>query len=448
MSVRLRLLLVFAALVAVTVAVLNISLRQSAGEQVRAFMVRGGMVGADQLVGRLERYYRLHGSWDGVDALLTPGGMMGGQGMMRSEQHLRLFDAAGNLLVDSNNASPNDEVITLDNAIKLEDRRGGLIGYLLVDIGSRGNVDTQPLIARLQAANLRASLIAGAIALLLAGLIAGQLVRPIRQLTRAAENMAAGKLDQRVPVQGNDELATLAAAFNHMSDSIQESEERRQAMTADIAHELRTPLAIQRAHLEAMQDGVYPLTQENLAPVLEQNELLARLVDDLRTLALVDAGELALERVTIDPALLVTRAIETFRPAAEARGVRLALVTESLPTCDPIQGDPLRIDQILANLINNALQHTPAGGQVTLELDCSADVVTLQVRDTGPGIAADALPRIFERFYRADKARSRDVGGSGLGLAIARQLAIAQGGSLTAANHPEGGAVFTLRLQR
>jgi signal transduction histidine kinase len=216
-------------------------------------------------------------------------------------------------------------------------------------------------------------------------------------------------------------------------------------MTADIAHELRTPLAVQRANLEALQDGIYPLTGENLQPVLEQNRLLTRLVDDLRTLALADAGQLTLERTPTDLTGLLQGVLERFKPQADGQGV--ALVLEPAKTHLPLLSlDAIRIEQILTNLLSNGLRYTPQGGTIWVGVEGKGPEVSVTVRDSGPGIPEESLPFVFERFYRVDKARARVEGGSGLGLAIARQLARAHGGELTAGNHTEGGAVFVLRL--
>jgi signal transduction histidine kinase len=281
--------------------------------------------------------------------------------------------------------------------------------------------------------------------MLLSVLLSHRLLQPVRELTQAAKRLAGGDLAQRVRPRGSDEVGVLGSTFNQMAGSLQAAEESRKAMTADIAHELRTPLSVQRAHLEALQDGIYPLTAENLSPVLEQNHLLTRLVDDLRTLALADSGQLQLERSNVDLMGLARDVIERFRPQFENRGVELSLEPGELP---PVRVDPQRIEQILGNLLSNALRHTPAGGwvQVRGRLIQSGRVIHLEVRDSGPGIPPEALEQIFERFYRADKSRSRPEGGSGLGLAIARQLAEAHGGRLQAENHPEGGAVIRLTL--
>jgi two-component system OmpR family sensor kinase/two-component system sensor histidine kinase BaeS len=248
-------------------------------------------------------------------------------------------------------------------------------------------------------------------------------------------------------VHGSDELATLGRAFNNMADSLQKAEQSRRALTADIAHELRNPLAVQRANLEALQDGIYPLTSENLAPVLEQNHLLTRLVEDLHTLALADSGQLRLERRDIDFPSLAGKVVERFVPQAASREIRLSYDKVPIP---PLSIDPTRVEQILNNLLSNALRYTPGGGDIAVSVSGVTPqlpgAVQLRVHDSGPGIPAEALPHVFERFYRADRSRSRGEGGSGLGLAIARQLAEAHGGTLEAANHPEGGAVFTLTL--
>ncbi len=217
-------------------------------------------------------------------------------------------------------------------------------------------------------------------------------------------------------------------------------------MTADIAHELRTPLAIQRAILEAIQDGVYPLDNEQIQHVYEQNQSLTRLVDDLRTLALADAGELKLEKVETDIHGLVERAFARFQPQAAQKNIQLKLEPGIEQQVRRIEIDPFRIEQIMNNLISNALRYSPSGSTVTGTIDGQGNDVTISIRDQGEGIPRDEIDHIFERFYRADHSRSREEGGTGLGLAIARQLARAHNGDLTVRNHPEGGAEFILQL--
>jgi signal transduction histidine kinase len=403
------------------------------------------------MVQTLEAYYQETGSWQGVGPLLAgvsghgSGGMMGGQ-------RIRVADALGLVVYDTRGFA--GEVLgkdDLSSANFLRDANGKTIGFLLAEAGTgagmmRGNSQAGAnLMIRLTSASLTAALIGGGLALLVALFFGYQLLRPVGALTRAARAMAGGDLGQQVKVKGTDELADLGRAFNRMAETLQRSEQNRRSMTADIAHELRTPIAVQRAHLEALQDGVYQLTAENLQPVLDQTELLARLVDDLRTLALADSGELHLEREPVQPIDLARRVIERFRPEADNRQVELSM--EGAETGYPeVNVDARRIEQILNNLVGNALRYTPPGGQIRISIAKSEKKLILRVADNGPGIPAEALDHLFERFYRADRSRSREEGGTGLGLAIARQLAVAHGGDLTVCNCPAGGAEFSLEL--
>lgn len=444
---RIRLILSFALVVLVTIATVLLLTRQGAASEVRSFMARGGMMGVDSLADELEAYYQQFGSWQGVQILLEashfsrgmgPGMMMGGNGPW-----LRVADSQGNVIADNlNQPSGRLSQAEREAAVALEDQRGQVIGYLAA--AGSGVASERELLNRLARAGWIAAGVSGALALLLALLLSEGLLRPVRALTHAAGKLSRGDLSQRVQVHGKDELGQLGASFNQMAGSLEKAEQNRRSMTADIAHELRTPIAVQRANLEALQDGIYPLTVENLQPILDQTELLTRLVEDLRTLALADAGELRLERGPTDLAALVRRVVERFRPEAESRGV--TLTGEGLPELPPLSLDAHRIEQILNNLFSNALRYTPEGGEVRLSIETRGGFAELRVADTGPGIPPEALPRLFERFYRADPSRSRERGGTGLGLAIARQLALLHGGDLTGANRPEGGAVFTLRL--
>jgi signal transduction histidine kinase len=304
--------------------------------------------------------------------------------------------------------------------------------------------DEQFLLSRLT----RAALIAGGVgagwSLLLSLFLATQLMRPVRKLTQAARMVEQGDFSQRVPVHGSDELAQLSNSFNSMAGALHLAQESRRAMTADIAHELRTPLAVQLAHLEALQDGIYPLTPENLEPILSQNQMLNRLVEDLRTLTLADAGQLKLELAETDLESLLEHVVERFSPQASHKQVEIKL--SASPGTPLTMVDPARIEQILNNLLSNALRHTPDGGKIEISMRFEAGSFEIKIHDTGPGIPEQALPHIFERFYRADRSRSRSEGGSGLGLAIASQIAELHGGKLTARNDPRGGAVFIFVL--
>lgn len=454
-----RLILSFFLVVLVSVVSVVVIAQQGAAHEVRSFMFQGGMNRLETLAATLEDYYQTQGSWEGVDELFktsshgqgSRANQSSGQGsgtMMSGmmNQRLRLADPDGLILADSGSYQPGDRltVAELERALPLK-TNSQTIGYLISESAMMFSAgDEVFLVQRLT----RAALIAGAIALglslLLGFYLAFRLLRPVQQLTQAARLLAAGDLSQRVATRGRDEMAELGLTFNQMADSLQKTQESRRAMTADIAHELRTPLAIQRANLEAMLDGIYPLAPENLEAILEQNRLLSFLVDDLRTLALADAGQLNLDRSFTDLKALLEGLATRFTPSATRNQVSIHL--NAPPDCPLISLDPARIEQILSNLLSNALRYTPQGGMIQINYLCNLQEMQIQVHDSGPGIPEESLPHIFERFYRADRSRSREEGGSGLGLAIARQLAVAHSGTLTAANHPHGGALFTLTL--
>jgi signal transduction histidine kinase len=296
---------------------------------------------------------------------------------------------------------------------------------------------------------LRLSLILGgaggaALALLVGVIVARRITQPLREIESAASAVARGDSSRRAVVKGNDELGELAASFNTMAESLAAQERTRQQFIADIAHELRTPLAVLQGEIEALQDGVTQPNKERLESLHEEAQLLTRLVDDLRTLSLADAGELRLEVSTEPVAVLVRKAASSMlEPAARAK---VALKLDVEPDLPPVRVDGHRISQVLMNLLSNAIRHTPAGGEVHLSAEAAGGMVRVQVKDTGSGIPVEALPHVFDRFYRVDASRSRNSGGSGLGLAIARQIVRAHGGDIWAENNDGPGATFSFTL--
>jgi two-component system OmpR family sensor kinase/two-component system sensor histidine kinase BaeS len=247
-----------------------------------------------------------------------------------------------------------------------------------------------------------------------------------------------------VPGSSILEVDALASAFNQMAQDLLHADQLRRNMTADIAHELRTPLTIVKGKLEGILDGVYPATPQHVAAALEETNLLERLIDDLRLLSLAEARQLPLEPEPLEVDELLESVRHSFAPEAARHAIALAV--EVAPDLPPVEVDPQRMQQVLGNLVANSLRHTPAGGHVTLRAVRHDGVVTLAVADTGPGIAAADLPYIFDRFWRADRARSRQGSGAGLGLAIARQLVEAQGGRISAASTPGQGTAITIQL--
>ncbi len=291
-----------------------------------------------------------------------------------------------------------------------------------------------------------AGLVAALVAVALGLLFARQISSPIRTLTSAARRLGAGDLDQRVPVRTRDELGELAEAFNSMAEAVGRQEMLRRQMAADIAHELRNPLAVIQASLEAMLDGVRPLSAEEVADVHRETQLLSRLVTDLRDLSLAETGQLPLRKELTDLTALVRMSVARFSSLAEEKSVRLDVeVAQDSPRAEV---DSDRIAQVLGNLLDNALRHTPPGGEVVVCLgpDAQREEVRATVHDTGSGIPEEHLPNVFERFYRADRARTRTDGGSGIGLAVVKQLVEAHGGRVWAKSRPGEGTTFGFAL--
>lgn len=446
---RLRLIISFLLIVIVSIVSMTIIAQINTAREIRVYMFSGSGPARQELIEALTEYYKANQSWQGVDRLLGQAGrgMHGNSNMMaRWEERLRLLDDKGEILFDSENLVTGEQITQDELFVSVPIIiNNQTVGYLLPE---RNKIFTQSdeefLIKRIKHAAIISGLITAVISLVMLSFLTYRLLKPVHELTRATEHIAQGDLSQRVPVRGNDELAALGRAFNRMADSLENAEKNRRIMTADIAHELRNPLAVQRANLEAMQDGIYELSPENIKPIIEQNLLLTRLVEDLRTLAQADTGKLELIRVESDFSALVKKNLERFQSQADQKQISMQL--SGGESCPVVFLDPQRIEQILGNILSNALRYTPPSGKIDLSISCSPENVKLEIHDGGPGIPEEALPHMFQRFYRPDRARSRSEGGSGLGLAIARKIAEAHGGTLFIANHPQGGALVTLTL--
>ena len=274
-------------------------------------------------------------------------------------------------------------------------------------------------------------------ALIIGVLLARALVKPLQALTVAAGNIARGQLEQQVQVNSTDEIGQLANAFNRMSQEVWRVHQQRKQMTADIAHDLRTPLTVIAGYVESMRDGVLKPTTERFSLMYGEIERLQNLVDDLRMLSQVDAGELPLHPQAVAPRALLEQAAAPFMLRAGQQKVGLSVRTdENLPN---IRVDEGRMMQVFGNLITNSLRYTPEGGQIELSASALNGRVLLVVQDTGTGIEPDDLPFIFDRFRRADKSRHTDAGKSGLGLAIVKALVEAHSGTVRAESvHSEG----------
>ena len=285
------------------------------------------------------------------------------------------------------------------------------------------------------------------VASLLGGLAFRRLGTPFADIMSATDAVASGDLSVRLRENSPNEFGGLAHRFNNMVAELERAEEQRRNLTADIAHELRTPLHIIQGNLEGMLDGVYEPTSENITDTLDETRLLARLVDDLQTLSLAEAGQLPLHPTRFLLADLLNDVAAGFESRAVAQNVEL--LVDVLDPSPEIEADYDRLIQVLANLLTNALRHTPENGQIVLSTKQSDNRVEIAVQDSGPGLPPEDAKRIFERFYRADSSRQRDgagQGGSGLGLAIAKSIVQAHNGQLSAESEPNKGLKVIISL--
>ncbi|TAN35058.1 HAMP domain-containing histidine kinase [bacterium] len=266
-----------------------------------------------------------------------------------------------------------------------------------------------------------------------------RMTRPMDDLIEAARRIEAGDYSAEVREHGPGDLRSVARAFNAMSARLKTSDEQRRSFLADVAHELRTPLSVIRGQAEAIADGVYPGDAAHVAPILDATETLSRLVEDLRTLVLTDAGNLVLNQESTDLGALAQDIVESFKAQAETAGVTLAAeVAGNLPT---VEVDPARIRSVIGNLLSNAIRHTPSGGSVKVAVSSADDQVVITVTDTGEGIPPDLLPHVFERFVKGPNSS-----GSGLGLAIAHDITTAHGGTLAVESTADHGSTVRLAL--
>jgi len=405
------------------------------------------------VVQALAIYYHDRGSWEGLELLIISGGGRGGYGMgpevapgMVRGWPFEIADQNGVVI-----AAPRADQIgrqlsesQLRESMPIE-VNGAQVGFLVPEgAGMALREPEQAFLERMRESIVPVGAAACAVAIVLGLLLTWQMTGPLRKLTTAARGIAGGDLSQRVDIKSKDEIGELGRAFNDMAESLSRAETLRRNMTADIAHELRTPLSVIRANLEAILDGVFQPSRDNVSSIHKESVLLSRLVDDLQELALAEAGQLRIEPEPTDLVALVERVVTGVVARAEREGV--ALVKDLAPDLPSISVDSQRIGQVLSNLIDNALRHSSEGGKVTVRARQAGQTVQVDVVDEGPGLSPEELSLAFERFYRGDKARSRKTGGAGLGLSIVRQLVEAHGGRVWVESTEGQGATFSFTL--
>lgn len=305
----------------------------------------------------------------------------------------------------------------------------------------------EAFLSRINFSLIISGLIATAVALILGFILTRQITRPVFYLSNGAKQIAQGNLNYRVRVNSRDELGKLAESFNAMAVSLDNGEQERRRIVADIAHELRTPLTVIDGTVDAIIDGVFKPDKERLGSIKEQTQLLNRLVSDLRDISLAESGQLKLELVPTDIADLLRRKLAQMEVKAREKNVELKLnVSGNVPK---IKIDAARIEQVISNLVTNAIRHTPGGGNITVSIKPHNDQkasVLISVADTGEGIPPEHLPHVFDRFYRVEESRSREEGGAGLGLAIVKHLVLAHGGKVWAESEVGKGSTFYVAL--
>jgi len=418
-------------------------------------------------------YYRDQGSFTGAEALVerlprAPGqnghhmmhemhGMSETRGSMRHGtigpaelERVVLVEENGNVAVDTTDRPLPQDVIAraAEQGVPVMHEEEP-VGWVLVGsmIDSSFDPQQEQFLASVRTGVIVSAGAVSLIALLFGSLFLAGLIRPLRQLTAAAQAVSTGNLTVPVTTTANDEVGTLADTFRSMRDALAQAEEERRRMFRDIAHELRTPVTLLRGEIEAMLDGIYPVNADSLRSLHQEIAALDRLIADVRTVSSMDSPGFTIERSPTDVAALLERVRNLFQREASNRGISIVIETE--PDLPEIQVDRERLRQVFANLVTNAIRHSETAGRITLSTRRAAgDVrgIVIMVEDNGKGIPEDERQAVFDRLYRVDSARSRSTGGSGLGLSVARQIVEAHAGSITATAADGGGARIVVFL--
>lgn len=387
----------------------------------------------------LEGYYAGHGGWNGVETIFNQNRQEALQPiLLDADQRIVLDRRPDSVSTVGSRYEPQHDDIVLKLTVNDE-----LVGYLVITsftLAERFGL-ARAILLPVGMISLILILFMGIVATLLMR----RFVNPLADVIYAARAVADGKLDTRIPTQGPQDLRSLSESFNAMASSLERNDRERRDMLADVAHELRTPLSVIRGRLEGIVDGIYSENGPQVSMALDQTYVLERLVEDLRLLTLAESRQLPFDRHPVDLGQLVDRTLDVFSAEAREKNISLAFTERSGDLTANV--DPQRFEQVLGNLVGNAIRYVPEGGRVWVTAHGVADGLSLTVNDNGPGLPPEDLPFIFDRFWRKDKSRARASGGTGLGLAIARQLVEAQGGHISARNLPEGGLQIMIGLK-
>jgi two-component system sensor histidine kinase BaeS len=371
-----------------------------------------------ELVAQLETYYQDHKTWAGVGTLFS-------RDHFNVDGNRPLFfsiaDKNGVIVVAGNDHAVGEIVSATVFNVGTQIQAGNeTVGILLLNTPPNRNPLEDAFIRRINDSVFLSAIVTFLIALILGAVLSRTITRPIRELTSATHKMANGNFGQQVPVRSRDEIGELASSFNKMNDDLARSFNLRKQMTADIAHELRTPLSLIIGHAEAVHDGVLPPSAENFEIIREEAERLEQLVNDLRILSLADAGELSLDFQPVDVNKLLGDIKAHYMIPFNQK--QITLNVEPAPEILPANLDPIRFSQVITNILDNALRYTPENGQVIMSAKQIENEIEISISDNGEGVTPEEATHLFDRFYRADPSRTREEGGSGLGLAIAKSI--------------------------
>ncbi len=447
-----RLSLVFVTVIIVGVVLLNITTFALVRDQSVVPFIRSQLSVPDGFVAQLGNFYGRRDSWRGIGLL-----MAGMNGLLpqvgdNTAIFMLLADAEGSIIFDPSSESVGTPLSSQERAeaeaIVVD---GEVVGYITLrfqEVPIR--LENLPPISinGLTQLLLVAITIVGLLSILI-GIIASRwLTQPLNELQQAVQHFGKDNLTQRVTIKGTTEVQAVANAFNQVADELELADTQQRNLLADIAHELRTPLSVLRANLQAMLDGIYTLSLEEVETLRHQTDILQKLVEDLHQLAQAEAHQLVLNFETFDLNEMIQTILKQFRGLLEQKHIQL--VSHLPESSVMIEGDSVRLTQVIHNLVQNAFHYTPENGTITVMLKAEEEEAILTIEDNGIGIPYDELETIFERFYRTDKSRTRSTGGVGLGLAIAKAFVNLHGGEIRAMKraNQQLGTTFEVRLSQ
>jgi len=443
-------------IVVVSVGLMAYLTNLSTTREFQQYVSRGNMMYAQSLAGSLGDLYAENQGWNNIQETL--------QSLpLSTSERILITDNLGIVIADTAEESlgkeSKDVGLSDGTPIMVSVKMVGNL-YLLTSGGAgvgKGRMsgrnpqttltvvnDKEDFLDQVNSSLWQVGLIAAAVALVIGLILTRQITRPLRILISGARHLTKGELSYRVKVKSRDEIGELAGSFNIMASSLEKGEKFRRQLTADIAHELRTPLTVIEGTVDGIIDGVFQPNAEHLCSIKEQTALLTHLISDLRDISLAESGQLKLNLSLTDMVELVRRLVSNYTINAQEKNVGINL-EEGLQIPD-IKVDTVRMEQVISNLLTNAIRHTPSGGSITVSVRRDDEKLVISVADTGEGIDSEDLPYIFERFYRSGRSRSRKEGGTGLGLAIVKQMVEAHGGKVWAESESGIGSKFNILL--